>query len=33
MFQEMSMLVEQQDEVIVNVENQAMGVDKDVQEG
>ncbi|KAK1920984.1 putative syntaxin [Papiliotrema laurentii] len=32
MFQEMSMLVEQQDETIVNVENQAMGVDKDVQD-
>jgi len=33
MFNEMAMLVEQQDEIIVNVETQAMGVDKDVQEG
>ena len=33
MFQEMSMLVEQQDEVIVNVETQAQGVDNDVKGG
>jgi syntaxin 1B/2/3 len=33
MFSEMAMLVEQQDETIVNVETQAMGVDKDVSEG
>lgn len=33
MFQEMAMLVEQQDEVIVNVENQAQGVDKDISDG
>ena len=33
MFQEMSMLVEQQDETIVNVETQAMGVDHDISEG
>lgn len=33
MFQEMAMLVEQQDEVIVNVETQAQGVDQDISEG
>ena len=33
MFSEMSMLVEQQDETIVNVETQAMGVDHDISEG
>jgi len=33
MFQEMAMLVEQQDETIVNVETQALGVDKDISEG
>ncbi|GFZ42757.1 hypothetical protein JCM24511_00475 [Saitozyma sp. JCM 24511] len=33
MFQEMAMLVEQQDETIVNVETQAQGVDTDVKEG
>ena len=33
MFQEMAMLVEQQDEVIVNVENQAQGVDHDISAG
>ncbi|ORY23429.1 t-SNARE, partial [Naematelia encephala] len=33
MFQEMAMLVEQQDEVIVNVETQARGVDQDVTNG
>ncbi|ORX36320.1 putative syntaxin [Kockovaella imperatae] len=33
MFQEMSMLVEQQDETIANVEQQAMGVDQNISEG
>jgi len=33
MFQEMAMLVEQQDEVIVNVENTAQGVDHDISAG
>ncbi|WVQ78776.1 hypothetical protein IAT38_000867 [Cryptococcus sp. DSM 104549] len=33
MFQEMAMLVEQQDETIVNVENQAQGVDTDIKQG
>ncbi|ODN80700.1 hypothetical protein, variant [Cryptococcus amylolentus CBS 6039] len=33
MFQEMAMLVEQQDETIVNVEQQAQGVDQDISAG
>lgn len=33
MFQEMAMLVEQQDETIVNVETQAHGVDTDIKAG
>ncbi len=33
MFQEMSMLVEQQDETIVHVETEAQGVNTNVQEG
>jgi syntaxin 1B/2/3 len=33
MFNEMAMLVEQQDEAVVNIETQAQGVDNDVKEG
>lgn len=33
MFSEMSMLVEQQDEAVVNIETQAQGVDHDINEG
>lgn len=33
MFNEMAMLVEQQDETIVNVEGQAQGVDTDIKQG
>jgi hypothetical protein len=33
MFSEMSMLVEQQDEAIANVEQQTQGVDQDVKGG
>jgi len=33
MFSEMSMLVEQQDETIANVEQQTQGVDQDVKGG
>jgi syntaxin 1B/2/3 len=33
MFNEMAMLVEQQDEAVANIETQAQGVDRDVSEG